>query len=230
MTEQIETAFLITLETFAHRLSTRKVIELCQRFILNSFPETPTQEFETDSLDGQCIKEEEPPLVIEPPATPPPAPPMIEPPALTRLKIKRKKVPATSVDTSASPEAKQALAASVSPKKKISPKRNFKKLVEQNILPIGTVLFPSAPDPLNPATSAIIARSPSGQPAIVPSWDKTKFCTGTSQAPMKFLVEANKKFSTLKSYARENAWDEVLYKHADGSFRVLSDACAQLKS
>lgn len=271
MTTPYENALFFTLETYAHTLGTRKVIEICQQFILESFPEPRALHFETDSLESSSVHTEDlPPLIptrrtqeakedddesdtssvhtedLPPliptrihtdtgnvtPLTPQARSQMVEPPPLKRLKIKRKKPNSTPTDTTASPEAKQALAESVSPKKKepVASKRNFKKLVDQNILPIGTVVFPSAPDPINPATAATIARTPKGQPAIVPSWDKGKFCTGTSQAPMKFLVEARKKFPTLKPYVKENAWDEVLYKHSDGSFRILSDACAQLKS
>ncbi len=237
MTDPYENALFFTLETYAHTLGTRKVIEICQQFILDSFPEPRALHFETDSLESESILTEEPPVSnipvdVPPPTSPSPSPPLVEPPVLQRLKIKRKKVAPPAPEATASPEAKEALAASLSPKKKetVASKRNFKKLVDQNILPIGTIVFPSAPDPLNPATAATIARTPKGQPAIQPSWDKGKFCTGTSQAPMKFLVEARKKFPTLKPYVKENAWDEVLYKHADGSFRVLSDACAQLKS
>ncbi len=228
MTTPYENALFFTLETYAHTLGTRKVIEICQQFILDSFPEPRALHFETDSLESESVLAEE----LPPPPSPSPSPPLVEPPALQRIKIKRKKVTPPTPDATASPEAKQALAESVSPKKKettTAAKRNFKKLVEQQVLPIGTILFPSAPDPINPATAATVVRTPNGQPAIQPSWDKSKFCTGTSQAPMKFLVEATKKFPTLKSYVKENAWDEVLYKHADGSFRVLSDACALLK-
>lgn len=208
-----EQALLTTLNVYSKTLGTRRVVELCQGFILNAA-------FPSD-------KDTSPPPV---PATllPTPLPDSNEKvsEASTIKKIapiKRKPILKLPEST---PEAKQQLQSSVSPSpvKKKEKQRNFKKLVEDNVIPIGTELYPSAPDPINPATVAHVVKDPKGNPAIQPSWDKGKYFTGTSSPPVKFLLESQKRFPGLKIYVKENAWNDVLYKGKDGHFRMLSDA------
>lgn len=198
-----EQAFLKTLQLYASALGTRRTAELCQQFILDTaFPKQQEQ-------------------------TPEPIP-EVKAAEVTIKKvvpIKRKPVQVKVKVPEGTPEAKQQLQETVSPtpvKKKVK-FRNFKKLVETGVLPMGTEVYPSAPE-INPSTTGLIVKDPKGQPAIQASWDKSKYFTGTSSPPVKFLLEAQKRFPHLKVYVKENAWNEVLYKGSDGHYRMLSDA------
>lgn len=202
-----EDALYTTLTMYAKTLGTRSVAALCQRFILDSFP-----------VEQKPVEE------LKVPQTPEPHPPLVEPPPIKRVKLLVKKRQAMPPG---SPEAKEALKQSVEPKQ--PPNRDFAKLVEKGFLPEGTLLYPSAPDPINPDTAGIVIRKPTGQPAIQATWDKNLSFTGKSSPPIRFLTEAKKRFPTLKMYVKANAWDDVLYKHKDGSFRVLSDVCCNLR-
>jgi len=115
--------------------------------------------------------------------------------------------------------------------KKITPliHRNFKKMAQEtHFLPVGTILITSETDQ-NPAIFATITRTPLGAPAIQPSWDKTKFFTGTLTPPVMFLKEVTKHFKIMSSKPVDtrNAWNDVYKRNTDGSNISLADLWKQ---
>ena len=190
-------ALYLTLQVFAKSLGARQVVEICQRFILDSIPSEPVSA----------------PL-----------------PVTTGKKFKIIK---TVVETEE--ESPKIVLPTVKSVKKITPvntsilNRNFKKMAQEtHFLPVGTILITSETDK-NPAIFATITRTPLGAPAIQPSWDKTKFFTGTLTPPVMFLKEATKHFKIMSSKPVDtrNAWNDVYKRNTDGSNISLADLWKQ---
>ena len=190
-------ALYLTLQVFAKSLGARQVVEICQRFILDSIPSEPVSA----------------PL-----------------PVTTGKKFKIIK---TVVETEE--ESPKIVLPTVKSVKKITPvntsilNRNFKKMAQEtHFLPVGTILITSETDK-NPAIFATVTRTPLGAPAIQPSWDKTKFFTGTLTPPVMFLKEATKHFKIMSSKPVDtrNAWNDVYKRNTDGSNISLADLWKQ---
>ena len=144
---------------------------------------------------------------------------------------KKFKIIKTVIET----ESPKIVLPSVKSAKKITPvntntlNRNFKKMAQEtHFLPVGTILITSETD-TNPAIFATITRTPLGAPAIQPSWDKTKFFTGTLTPPVMFLKEATKHFKIMSSKPVDtsNAWNNVYKRNTDGSNISLADLWKQ---
>ena len=201
-------ALYLTLQVFGKSLGVKQVVEICQRFILDSIPS------ET--------------IVVPVPAqvsvtTPAQVPPVAQ--------AKKFKIIKTVIET----ESPKIVLPAVKSAKKITPvntntlNRNFKKMAQEtHFLPVGTILITSETD-TNPAIFATITRTPLGAPAIQPSWDKTKFFTGTLTPPVMFLKEATKHFKIISSKPVDtsNAWNNVYKRNTDGSNISLADLWKQ---
>jgi hypothetical protein len=133
------------------------------------------------------------------------------------------------------PAAEEAQEPEVPPAEKVSKKfkvfnpRNFKKITQEtNYLPFGTVLITASTD-RHPTAYGTVVRDQNGIPAIQPSWDKTKFYTGTSSPPVAFLKELNKHFKVIPSepFNTENAWNDVYKRNSDGTNISLTDIWKQ---
>ena len=142
---------------------------------------------------------------------------------------KKFKIIKTVIET----ESPKIVLPAVKSAKKITPvntlNRNFKKMAQEtHFLPVGTILITSETD-TNPAIFATITRTPLGAPAIQPSWDKTKFFTGTLTPPVMFLKEATKHFKIMSSKPVDtsNAWNNVYKRNTDGSNISLADLWKQ---
>ena len=188
-------ALYLTLQVFAKSLGARQVVEICQRFILDSIPS------EAVSV----------PLPV--------------------TTAKKFKIIKTVVETEE--ESPKIVLPTVKSVKKITPvntlNRNFKKMAQEtHFLPVGTILITSETDK-NPAIFATVTRTPLGAPAIQPSWDKTKFFTGTLTPPVMFLKEATKHFKIMSSKPVDtsNAWNNVYKRNTDGSNISLADLWKQ---
>ena len=188
-------ALYLTLQVFAKSLGARQVVEICQRFILDSIPS------EAVSV----------PLPV--------------------TTAKKFKIIKTVVETEE--ESPKIVLPTVKSVKKITPvntlNRNFKKMAQEtHFLPVGTILITSETDK-NPAIFATVTRTPLGAPAIQPSWDKTKFFTGTLTPPVMFLKEATKHFKIMSSKPVDtsNAWNDVYKRNTDGSNISLADLWKQ---
>ena len=188
-------ALYLTLQVFGKSLGVRQVVEICQRFILDSIPSEPVS---------------------------------VPLPVTTAKKFKIIK---TVVETEE--ESPKIVLPTVKSVKKITPvntlNRNFKKMAQEtHFLPVGTILITSETDK-NPAIFATVTRTPLGAPAIQPSWDKTKFFTGTLTPPVMFLKEATKHFKIMSSKPVDtrNAWNDVYKRNTDGSNISLADLWKQ---
>ena len=190
-------ALYLTLQVFGKSLGVKQVVEICQRFILDSIPSEPVS---------------------------------VPAPVTTGKKFKIIK---TVVETEE--ESPKIVLPAVKSTKKITPvntailNRNFKKMAQEtHFLPVGTILITSETDK-NPAIFATITRTPLGAPAIQPSWDKTKFFTGTLTPPVMFLKEATKHFKIMSSKPVDtsNAWNNVYKRNTDGSNISLADLWKQ---
>ena len=197
-------ALYLTLQVFGKSLGVKQVVEICQRFILDSIPSEP--------------------IVVSVPAQVP-----VQVPAVAQAK--KFKIIKTVVET----ESPKIVLPAVKSAKKITPvntttlNRNFKKMAQEtHFLPVGTILITSETD-TNPAIFATITRTPLGAPAIQPSWDKTKFFTGTLTPPVMFLKEATKHFKIMSSKPVDtsNAWNNVYKRNTDGSNISLADLWKQ---
>ena len=197
-------ALYLTLQVFGKSLGVKQVVEICQRFILDSIPSEP---------------------IVVPVPVPVPAPV----PAVALAK--KFKIIKTVIET----ESPKIVLPSVKSAKKITPvntntlNRNFKKMAQEtHFLPVGTILITSETD-TNPAIFATVTRTPLGAPAIQPSWDKTKFFTGTLTPPVMFLKEATKHFKIMSSKPVDtsNAWNNVYKRNTDGSNISLADLWKQ---
>jgi len=196
-------ALYLTLKVFAKSLGTKEVVEICQRFILDSIPSEPVSV----------------PLPVA---------------QAKKFKI-IKTVLETETETETETESPKIVIPVVKSVKKITPvnttilNRNFKKMAQEtHFLPVGTILITSETDK-NPAIFATITRTPLGAPAIQPSWDKTKFFTGTLTPPVMFLKEATKHFKIMSSKPVDtsNAWNNVYKRNTDGSNISLADLWKQ---
>jgi hypothetical protein len=192
-------ALYLTLKVFAKSLGTKEVVEICQRFILDSIPSEPVSV----------------PLPV--------------------AQAKKFKIIKTVLETETEEESPKIVLPTVKSVKKITPvntntlNRNFKKMAQEtHFLPVGTILITSETDQ-NPAIFATITRTPLGAPAIQPSWDKTKFFTGTLTPPVMFLKEATKHFKIMSSKPVDtrNAWNDVYKRNTDGSNISLADLWKQ---
>lgn len=188
-------ALYLTLQVFGKSLGVRQVVEICQRFILDSIPSEP----------------------------------VAAPVSVTTAK--KFKIIKTVLETEE--ESPKIVLPTVKSVKKITPvntlNRNFKKMAQEtHFLPVGTILITSETDK-NPAIFATITRTPLGAPAIQPSWDKTKFFTGTLTPPVMFLKEATKHFKIMSSKPVDtsNAWNDVYKRNTDGSNISLADLWKQ---
>ena len=189
---------------FGKSLGVKQVVEICQRFILDSIPSEP--------------------IVVSVPV-PVPVPAQVPPVA----QAKKFKIIKTVIET----ESPKIVLPAVKSVKKITPvntlNRNFKKMAQEtHFLPVGTILITSETD-TNPAIFATVTRTPLGAPAIQPSWDKTKFFTGTLTPPVMFLKEATKHFKIMSSKPVDtsNAWNNVYKRNTDGSNISLADLWKQ---
>lgn len=194
-------ALYLTLQVFAKSLGARQVVEICQRFILDSIPSEPV------------------------------AAPVSVPVAAPVTTGKKFKIIKTVLETEE--ESPKIVLPTVKSVKKITPvntlNRNFKKMAQEtHFLPVGTILITSETDK-NPAIFATVTRTPLGAPAIQPSWDKTKFFTGTLTPPVMFLKEATKHFKIMSSKPVDtrNAWNDVYKRNTDGSNISLADLWKQ---
>ncbi len=199
-------ALYLTLQVFGKSLGVKKVVEICQRFILDSIPSEPV-------------------------SVPVPVPVQVTAPAPVPLQaqVKKFKIIKTVIES----ESPKIVLPAVKSAKKITPvntlNRNFKKMAQEtHFLPVGTILIISETD-TNPAIFATITRTPLGAPAIQPSWDKTKFFTGTLTPPVMFLKEATKHFKIMSSKPVDtsNAWNNVYKRNTDGSNISLADLWKQ---
>ena len=199
-------ALYLTLQVFGKSLGVKQVVEICQRFILDSIPSEP--------------------IVVSVPAQVP-----VQVPVPAQGQAKKFKIIKTVIET----ESPKIVLPSVKSAKKITPvntntlNRNFKKMAQEtHFLPVGTILITSETD-TNPAIFATITRTPLGAPAIQPSWDKTKFFTGTLTPPVMFLKEATKHFKIMSSKPVDtsNAWNNVYKRNTDGSNISLADLWKQ---
>ena len=205
-------ALYLTLQVFGKSLGVKQVVEICQRFILDSIPSEP--------------------IVVSVPV-PVPVPAQVSVPAQAPpvAQAKKFKIIKTVIET----ESPKIVLPSVKSAKKITPvntntlNRNFKKMAQEtHFLPVGTILITSETD-TNPAIFATVTRTPLGAPAIQPSWDKTKFFTGTLTPPVMFLKEATKHFKIMSSKPVDtsNAWNNVYKRNTDGSNISLADLWKQ---
>ena len=197
-------ALYLTLQVFGKSLGVKQVVEICQRFILDSIPSEP--------------------IVVSVPAQVPAQVPAV-------AQAKKFKIIKTVIETET--ESPKIVLPAVKSAKKITPvntlNRNFKKMAQEtHFLPVGTILITSETD-TNPAIFATITRTPLGAPAIQPSWDKTKFFTGTLTPPVMFLKEATKHFKIMSSKPVDtsNAWNNVYKRNTDGSNISLADLWKQ---
>ena len=197
-------ALYLTLQVFGKSLGVKQVVEICQRFILDSIPSEP--------------------IVVSVPAQVP-----VQVPVPAQGQAKKFKIIKTVIET----ESPKIVLPAVKSAKKITPvntlNRNFKKMAQEtHFLPVGTILITSETD-TNPAIFATITRTPLGAPAIQPSWDKTKFFTGTLTPPVMFLKEATKHFKIMSSKPVDtsNAWNNVYKRNTDGSNISLADLWKQ---
>ena len=199
-------ALYLTLQVFGKSLGVKQVVEICQRFILDSIPSEP--------------------IVVSVPAQVP-----VQVPVPAQGPAKKFKIIKTVIETET--ESPKIVLPAVKSAKKITPvntlNRNFKKMAQEtHFLPVGTILITSETD-TNPAIFATITRTPLGAPAIQPSWDKTKFFTGTLTPPVMFLKEATKHFKIMSSKPVDtsNAWNNVYKRNTDGSNISLADLWKQ---
>jgi hypothetical protein len=199
-------ALYLTLQVFGKSLGVKQVVEICQRFILDSIPSEPV----SVPLPVAAQLQEQAPVPLQ-------------------TQAKKFKIIKTVIE-SESPKIVLPVVKSV---KKITPvntlNRNFKKMAQEtHFLPVGTILITSETD-TNPAIFATITRTPLGAPAIQPSWDKTKFFTGTLTPPVMFLKEATKHFKIMSSKPVDtsNAWNNVYKRNTDGSNISLADLWKQ---
>ena len=199
-------ALYLTLQVFGKSLGVKQVVEICQRFILDSIPSEP--------------------IVESLPVT---APAPVQVPVPLQAQAKKFKIIKTVIEA----ESPKIVLPTVKSVKKITPvntlNRNFKKMAQEtHFLPVGTSLITSETDK-NPAIFATITRTPLGAPAIQPSWDKTKFFTGTLTPPVMFLKEATKHFKIMSSKPVDtsNAWNNVYKRNTDGSNISLADLWKQ---
>ena len=195
-------ALYLTLQVFGKSLGVKQVVEICQRFILDSIPSEP---------------------IVESVPVP------VTAPVPLQAQAKKFKIIKTVVEA----ESPKIVLPAVKSVKKITPvntlNRNFKKMAQEtHFLPVGTILIISETD-TNPAIFATITRTPLGAPAIQPSWDKTKFFTGTLTPPVMFLKEATKHFKIMSSKPVDtsNAWNNVYKRNTDGSNISLADLWKQ---
>jgi hypothetical protein len=195
-------ALYLTLQVFGKSLGVKQVVEICQRFILDSIPSEPV----SVQLPVAAQVQEQAPV-----------------------QAKKFKIIKTVIET----ESPKIVLPAVKSVKKITPvntlNRNFKKMAQEtHFLPVGTILITSETD-TNPAIFATITRTPLGAPAIQPSWDKTKFFTGTLTPPVMFLKEATKHFKIMSSKPVDtsNAWNNVYKRNTDGSNISLADLWKQ---
>jgi len=195
-------ALYLTLQVFGKSLGVKQVVEICQRFILDSIPSEPV----SVPLPVAAQVQEQAPV-----------------------QAKKFKIIKTVIET----ESPKIVLPAVKSVKKITPvntlNRNFKKMAQEtHFLPVGTILITSETD-TNPAIFATITRTPLGAPAIQPSWDKTKFFTGTLTPPVMFLKEATKHFKIMSSKPVDtsNAWNNVYKRNTDGSNISLADLWKQ---
>ena len=201
-------ALYLTLQVFGKSLGVKQVVEICQRFILDSIPSEP--------------------IVVSVPAQVP-----VQVPVPAQGQAKKFKIIKTVIETET--ESPKIVLPAVKSVKKITPvntttlNRNFKKMAQEtHFLPVGTILITSETD-TNPAIFATVTRTPLGAPAIQPSWDKTKFFTGTLTPPVMFLKEATKHFKIMSSKPVDtsNAWNNVYKRNTDGSNISLADLWKQ---
>jgi hypothetical protein len=202
-------ALYLTLQVFGKSLGVKQVVEICQRFILDSIPSEP--------------------IVESVPVITAPVPVPVTAQAPLQAQAKKFKIIKTVIES----ESPKIVLPAVKSAKKITPvntlNRNFKKMAQEtHFLPVGTILITSETD-TNPAIFATITRTPLGAPAIQPSWDKTKFFTGTLTPPVMFLKEATKHFKTMSSKPVDtsNAWNNVYKRNTDGSNISLADLWKQ---
>jgi len=198
-------ALYLTLQVFGKSLGVKQVVEICQRFILDSIPSEPV----SVPLPVAAQVQEQAPV-----------------------QAKKFKIIKTVIET----ESPKIVLPAVKSVKKITPvntlNRNFKKMAQEtHFLPVGTILITSETD-TNPAIFATITRTPLGAPAIQPSWDKTKFFTGTLTPPVMFLKEATKHFKIMSSKPVDtsNAWNNVYKRNTDGTNISLADLWKQTVS
>ena len=199
-------ALYLTLQVFGKSLGVKQVVEICQRFILDSIPSEPV----SVPLPVAAQVQEQAPLPLQ-------------------TQAKKFKIIKTVIES----ESPKIVLPAVKSAKKITPvntlNRNFKKMAQEtHFLPVGTILITSETD-TNPAIFATITRTPLGAPAIQPSWDKTKFFTGTLTPPVMFLKEATKHFKIMSSKPVDtsNAWNNVYKRNTDGSNISLADLWKQ---
>jgi len=202
-------ALYLTLQVFGKSLGVKQVVEICQRFILDSIPSEP--------------------IVESVPVITAPVPVPVTAQAPLQAQAKKFKIIKTVIES----ESPKIVLPAVKSAKKITPvntlNRNFKKMAQEtHFLPVGTILITSETD-TNPAIFATITRTPLGAPAIQPSWDKTKFFTGTLTPPVMFLKEATKHFKIMSSKPVDtsNAWNNVYKRNTDGSNISLADLWKQ---
>ena len=207
----MDDALYLTLQVFGKSLGVKQVVEICQRFILDSIPSEPI--VESVPVTAQA------PLPVQAPVPLP-------------VQAKKFKIIKTVIES----ESPKIVLPAVKSVKKITPvntlNRNFKKMAQEtHFLPVGTILIISETD-TNPAIFATITRTPLGAPAIQPSWDKTKFFTGTLTPPVMFLKEATKHFKIMSSKPVDtsNAWNNVYKRNTDGSNISLADLWKQTVS
>jgi len=198
----MDDALYLTLQVFGKSLGVKQVVEICQRFILDSIPSEPV----SVQLPVAAQVQEQAPV-----------------------QAKKFKIIKTVIES----ESPKIVLPAVKSAKKITPvntlNRNFKKMAQEtHFLPVGTILITSETD-TNPAIFATITRTPLGAPAIQPSWDKTKFFTGTLTPPVMFLKEATKHFKIMSSKPVDtsNAWNNVYKRNTDGSNISLADLWKQ---
>ncbi len=206
----MDDALYLTLQVFGKSLGVKQVVEICQRFILDSIPSEPV------SVPLPVVAQ-----VQEQASVPLQAP--------VQAQAKKFKIIKTVIES----ESPKIVLPAVKSVKKITPvntlNRNFKKMAQEtHFLPVGTILIISETD-TNPAIFATITRTPLGAPAIQPSWDKTKFFTGTLTPPVMFLKEATKHFKIMSSKPVDtsNAWNNVYKRNTDGSNISLADLWKQ---
>ncbi len=202
----MDDALYLTLQVFGKSLGVKQVVEICQRFILDSIPSEPVSV--PLPVAAQVQEQAQAPL---------------------QAQAKKFKIIKTVIET----ESPKIVLPAVKSVKKITPvntlNRNFKKMAQEtHFLPVGTILIISETD-TNPAIFATITRTPLGAPAIQPSWDKTKFFTGTLTPPVMFLKEATKHFKIMSSKPVDtsNAWNNVYKRNTDGSNISLADLWKQ---
>jgi len=204
----MDDALYLTLQVFGKSLGVKQVVEICQRFILDSIPSEPIVE----SVPVQAPVQAQAPVPLQ-----------------AQAQAKKFKIIKTVIES----ESPKIVLPAVKSVKKITPvntlNRNFKKMAQEtHFLPVGTILIISETD-TNPAIFATITRTPLGAPAIQPSWDKTKFFTGTLTPPVMFLKEATKHFKIMSSKPVDtsNAWNNVYKRNTDGSNISLADLWKQ---